>query len=77
MGNAVWRRKAGRTFPRLKSEQKAEGRRKPMGETPFVRECRMALRNLPGSSDLSQSRKELYRELVLDSASDSLSKRLC
>ena len=42
-GDAVWRRKANRTFPRLKSDPKAEGRRKPLGETlsasaerPFV-----------------------------------------
>ena len=27
-GDAVWRRKASRTFPRLKSDPKAEGRRK-------------------------------------------------
>ena len=46
-----------------------------MGETPFVRECRAALRNLPGSSDLFWPRKELYRELVVDSASDPLSER--
>ena len=35
----------------------------------------MALRNLPGSSDLSWPRKALYRELVVDSASDPLSER--
>ena len=61
-GDAVWRRK---TFPRFQPDPKAEGRRKPMGETSFVRECRAALRNL------SQSWKELYRELVVDSASVS------
>ena len=61
------------TFPRLQSDPKTAGRRKPMGETPFVHECRVALRNLPGSSDLSQPRKELYRELMIDSASDPLS----
>ena len=38
-GNAVWRRKASRTFPRLRSDLKAEGRRRPMGEALFVREC--------------------------------------
>ena len=27
-GDTVWRRKASRTFPRLKSDPKAEGRRK-------------------------------------------------
>ena len=74
-GDAVWRRKASRTFPRLKSDPKAEGRRKPLGEALFVRECRKALRNLLGSSDLSRPRKELYRELVVGSASDPLSER--
>ena len=72
MGDAVWRRKASRTFPRLQSDPKAEGRRKPMGEALFVRECRTALRNLPGFSDFSRPRKELYRELVVGSASDAL-----
>ena len=74
-GDAVWRRKASRTFPRLQSDPKAEGRRKPLGEALFVRECRKALRNLLGSSDLSRPRKELYRELVVGSASDPLSER--
>ena len=74
-GDAVWRLKAGRTFPRLQSDPKAEGRRRPLGETLFVRECRTALRNLLGSSDLSRPRKELYRELVVGSASDPLSER--
>ena len=74
-GDAVWRRKASRTFPRLKSDPKAEGRRKPMGEILFVRECRKDLRNLLGSSDLSRPRKGLYRELVVSSASDPLSER--
>ena len=32
----VWRRKASDTFPRLKSDPKAEGRRKLRGEGPFV-----------------------------------------
>ena len=74
-GDSVWRRKASRTFPRLKSDPKAEGRRKPLGEALFVCECRKALRNLLGSSDLSWPRKELYRELVVGSASDPLSVR--
>ena len=60
-GDSVWRRKASRTFPRLKSDPKAEGRRRPLGEALFVRECRKALRNLLGSSDLSRPRKKLYR----------------
>ena len=75
MGDAVWRRKASWTFPRLKSDPKAEGRRKPLGETLFVRECRTVLRNLLWSSDRSWPRQELYRELVVGSASDPLSER--
>ena len=38
-GDSVWRRKASRTFPRLNSDPKAEGRRRPLGasaERPFV-----------------------------------------
>ena len=46
-----------------------------MSETPFVYECRKALCKLPGFSDLSRPRKELYRELVMGSASDPLSER--
>ena len=46
-----------------------------MGEAPFVRECRTALRNLPGSSDLLRPRKELYQDLVVSSASDPLSEQ--
>ena len=71
-GYAVWRRKASRTFPRLQSDPKAEGRCRPMGEAQFFRQCRTALRNLHGSSDFSRPRKELYRELVVGSASDPL-----
>ena len=73
--DSVWRRKASRTFPRLQSDPKAEGRRRSLGEALFVRECRKALRNLLGSSDLTRPLKELYRELVVGSASDPLSKR--
>ena len=73
--DAAWRRKARRTFPRLKSDPKAEGRRKPKGEAPFVRECRAGVRNLFGSSDLSRPRKELYQKLVVGSASDPLRER--
>ena len=72
-GDTVWRRKTSRTFPRLKSDPKAEGRRTLMGETPFVHECHTAFRNLSGFSDLSWPRKEPYRELVVGSASDHLS----
>ena len=51
-------------FPFLESSPKAEGHRQPSGETSFARECRKALRNLPGFSDFSRPRKELYREGV-------------
>ena len=67
------RQKASRTFPRLKSDPKAKGRRRSLDEALFVCKCRAALRNLLGSSDLSQPRKELYRELVVGSALDPLS----
>ena len=73
--DAVWRRKASRTFPRLQSDQKAEGRRSPMGEALFVCECREAPRNLLASSDLSRPRKELYWVLLVGSASDPLRER--
>ena len=46
-----------------------------MGEALFIRDCRAALRNLPGSSDLSQPRKELYRDIVVGSAFDPLCER--
>ena len=74
-GDSEWRRKASRTFPHLISDPKAEGRRRPSGEALFVRECQKPLRNLLGSSALSWPRKELYRELVVGSASDPLSER--
>ena len=74
-GDAVWKQKTSRTFPRLKSDPKTEGRRKPLGEALFVREYRTALRNLLGSSNLSRPRKELYPELGEGSASDPLRER--
>ena len=75
LGDAVWRRKTSRTFPRLMSNPKAKGRHTAMSETSFVRECRSALCKFPGSGDLSQPRKEPYWELEVGSASDSLSER--
>ena len=42
---------------------------RPSDKPPFVVECRGALRNLPRSSDLSWTRKELYRGLVVWSGS--------
>ena len=74
-GDAVWKLKVSQTFPRLKSDPKAEGRRRSLGKALFVRECRKALRNLLGSSDISRPRKELYRELVVGATSDPLSER--
>ena len=68
--DAVWGLKLRDGFSRLRSN------RRPRGDTLFTRECRRAIRNLPQSSDLSRSRKELYRELVAGSASDPLVERL-
>ena len=73
--DAVWRRKASRTFPHLKSDLKAKGRRKPLGEALFVHVCWTVVRNLLGSRDLSWPRKELYRELVVVSTSEPLSEQ--
>ena len=36
-GDSMWRRKASQAFPHLKSHPKAEGRRRPLGETLFLR----------------------------------------
>ena len=63
-------------FPRLKSNPKAEVHRNPRDEVSFARECRMPFRNIPVSSDLSRPRKELYRELMMGSASDPLMEQL-
>ena len=59
-------------FSRFKSEPKAEDLRKLRGEPPFVHECFKALCNLSGSSDLSRSRKKLYRDFMVGSTSDPL-----
>ena len=61
----MWGPKVTKAFLRL--------RHKPEADPPFVRE---AIGNLPRSSDLSQSRKELYRGLVAGSVSYSLVERL-
>ena len=61
-----------KAFPRLKSNPKSEGCRRPRGKGPFFNECCKVLRNLPGSSDLSRSTKKQHRELVVDTASDPL-----
>ena len=76
-GDEVWRRKVSDSFPRLESDPKAVGRRRLVGEAPFVRKCRTALCKLSASSDLSRPRKELYRELVIGSASDPLREWHC
>ena len=74
--DAVWSLRVGVAFPNLGLCPSAESRRRPRDEPPFVIECRRALRNLPRSSDLSWTRKELYRGLVVGSASDPLVERL-
>ena len=67
--DTVWGQKVRDVFPCLKSNPKAEGRRKLRSKAPFVHELRQALRNIPGSSNLSRPRKGLYRELVVSPAS--------
>ena len=73
--DAVWSLKVRVAFPDLRLCPKTEGRRRLRGEPPFVVECCGALRNLPRSSDLSWTHKELYRGLVVGSASDPLVER--
>ena len=70
--DTVWGQNVKKAFPRLMSNPKAESCRRPRGEAPFFAECRKALCNLPWSSDLSWSRKEL----VVGTASDLLVERL-
>ena len=67
--DTVLGQKVSDVFPRFKSNPKAEGRCK------LARECRKDLRNLPGSSDISRSREEVYQELVVGSALDPLVER--
>ena len=74
--DALWSLKVRVAFPELGLCPSTEGRRRPRDEPPFVIECRGALRKLPRSSDLSWTRKELYRGLVVGSASDPLVDRL-
>ena len=74
--DAVWSLKVRVAFPDLRLCPSAEGRRRPRDEPTFVIECCRALRNLPRSSDLSWTRKELYRGLVVSSASYPLVGRL-
>ena len=72
----AWRQKVRKTIPRFMSDPKAKGRHKRRSEAPFARECCQALCNLPGSSDLSRSWKQLYQELLVASTSDPLMDRL-
>ena len=74
--DTVWGRKVRNVFPRLESDPEAKGRRKPKGDSPFSYECLKALCNLHRFSDLSRSRNELYLELVVGFASDSLVEQL-
>ena len=71
----VWGHEVRNVFLYLKSNPKADARRRPGKDTPIVRECCRDLHKLLRSNELSQSRKELYRELVAGSASDPLEKR--
>ena len=70
--DSLWSLKGRVIVPDLVLCPSAEGRRRPRDESPFVIECRRTLRNLPRSSDLSRTRKELYRGLVVGSAFDPL-----
>ena len=65
----AWTHEVTVAFPLLEQSPEAESRRKPEGEGQFLRECRQALKALPRSSDLSQTRKALYRGLVEGCAS--------
>ena len=52
-------------FPNLEAQPEEESRLLPRGECKFYRECRLALKKLAQSSDLTtKSRKELYKGLV-------------
>ena len=73
--DAVWSLKVRVAFPDLRLYPKAEGRCRPRDEPPFVNNCCRALWNLPRSSDLSWTRKELYTGLVVGSATDPLVER--
>ena len=53
MEGQVWEGSVREAFPDLDLDPDAERRRRPRGETPFLKECRKALRRLPRSIDLS------------------------
>jgi len=66
----AWSRKFRDIFPDLLRRSRCSG-----GETQFLSECRVALRRLPESSDVSWPRRALYRALVEGSGSDPLVER--
>ena len=70
--DVVWSLMVRVAFPELGLCPSAEGCRRPRDEPPFVIECCSDLRKLPRSSDLSWTHKELYKGLVVGSASDPL-----
>ena len=72
----MWKRKLEVAFLDLASNPKAEDRRWPRGEALFFVKYRNTLLKLPRFSDLSRSRKELYRELMVSTASDPLVEQL-
>ena len=59
--DTVWGQKVRDVFPCLESDPEAKGRHKPKGAATFTHKYRKALRKRHRSSDLSRSRKELYR----------------
>ena len=63
-------------FPNLERNPKVDGLRRLKGDTVFLKECREDLCRLPESSDSSQTRKILYRDLVEGTASDLLGRWL-
>ena len=75
-GEHLWAPKVKEFFPNLECNPKVDASRRPKGDPMFFKECRQALRRLPESSDSSQPRKILYRDLVEGTASDPLGKRL-
>ena len=74
--DAVWGREFKVAFLKLKSNHKPDGHRKPRMETLYLTKCHKGFRKLFDSNDLSRSRKELYRKLVVGSTSDLLEEQL-
>ena len=61
----VWTQKVKEAFCHLGGCPKAKSCHRPRRKAPFLAECCMALRCLPGSSDLSRPQKEVYQDLVV------------